>query len=153
MESGDVVLIISLASAPDRILREIAEIGEDTACRRPSPNEWCVIEVVVHLGDVEHRYRARLKRIASEDNLQVPAIWPRSMPEPLPALSEALASFGDERAETVAFLSALASKAWERPAQHATLGATTICKQVQGLIAHDENHLNQIMQTIELIGA
>lgn len=150
--SGNTALIAPLASMPHRIAQTLADVGEDIARRRPWPEEWCAVEVVVHLSDVEYRYRARLKRIASEDNLQVPAIWPRSMPDPLPPLSEALANFRDERAKTVAFLSTLATEAWESPAHHATLGATTVCKQVQGLIAHDEDHLHQIVQTMKVVG-
>jgi len=73
------------------------------------------------------------------------------MPDPLPLLPEALADFRDERARTVAFLSALAPEAWERPAHHATLGATTVRKQVQGLIAHDEDHLRQIVQAMQMV--
>ena len=148
--SSDTALVASLASIPDKIAQMLADADEKIARRRPSPEEWCVAEVVVHLGDVEPRYRARLECIVTEDAPQVPAIWPRSMPDPLPLLSEALANFRNERAKTVAFLSSLSPEAWERPAHHTTLGATTVRKQVQGLITHDEDHLNQIVQTIEL---
>jgi len=154
--SGNTTLVASLASMPNRITQMLADVladvDGDIARRRPSPEEWCVVEAVVHLSDVEPRYRARLERIVTEDAPQVPAIWPRSMPDPLPLLREALANFRNERAKTVAFLSALAPGAWERPAHHATLGATTVRKQVQGLIAHDEDHLTQIVQTMELVG-
>ena len=150
--SGDTALITALASVPDRIARMMAEVDEDTARRHPSPGEWCVVECVIHLSDVEPRDRARLERIASEDNPQVPAIWPRPMPDPLPLLREALADYRDERANTVEFLSTLAPSAWERPAVHATLGTTTLRRQVQGLLDHDEDHLYQITQTVKLVG-
>lgn len=150
--SGDTVLIAFLSSMPERIARMLADVDEDVARRRPLPEGWCVVEVVVHLSDVEPRYRARLERIVTEDAPRVPAIWPRSMPDSLPLLREALGNFRDERARTVARLSALAPQAWERPAHHVTLGTTTVRKQVQGLIAHDEEHLNQIVQTIDLVG-
>lgn len=150
--SSDATLIASLASMPGRIAQMLADVDENIACHGPSPEEWCIVEVIVHLSDVEPRYRARLKRIASEDPPQVPAIWTRSMLDPLPLSGETLANFRDERAKTVAFLSALVHGAWQRPAHHATLGATTLRKQVQLLIAHDEDHLNQTVQTVELVG-
>ncbi len=150
--SSDATLIALLACMPGRIAQMLADVEEDIACHRPSPEEWCIVAVIVHLSDVEPRYRARLRHIASEDTPQVPAIWPRSMPDLFPLLGETLASFRDERAKTVAFLSALAPEAWERPAHHLTLAATTLRNQVQGLIAHDEDHLNQIVQTVELVG-
>jgi hypothetical protein len=144
---SDAGVIASLALIPDRIAQLLVGVDDDTARRRPLPEEWCVVEIVVHLSDVECRYRARLERIVTEDNPRVPAIWPRSMPDPLPLLREALADFHNERTKTVTFLSALTPQAWDRPAYHTTLGATTLRKQVQGLIAHDEDHLNQIVQT------
>lgn len=143
--------LLALASGPTRLAQLLADLGEDAAHRRPSPEEWCVVEVVVHLGDVEPRYRARLERIASEDNPQVPAIWPRPMPDPLPPPDEALAYFRDERTRTVDFLSTLEAGAWDRRAHHATLGATTLLEQVRNLIEHDDNHLHQIVQAIETI--
>lgn len=148
---NDAALIALLASMPDKITQMLADVDESVARHCPSPEEWCIIGVVVHLGDVESRYRARLECIVAEDNPCVPAIWPRSMPDPLPLLREALADFRNERVKTVTFLSALTPQAWDRPAYHATLGATTLRKQVQGLVAHDEDHLNQIIQ-IKAIG-
>jgi len=65
--SSDAELITTLASIPDRIAQMIANVDENIAHRRLSSEEWCVVEVVVHLGDVERRYRARLKRIVTED--------------------------------------------------------------------------------------
>ena len=152
MTSDDAVVTAALASVPDRVTRMVAEIDEDTARRHPLPEEWCIIENITHLSDVEPRYRARLERIALEDNPQVPAIWPRSMPDPLPLLSGVLADFCDERARTMEFLSAIKSDEWERPAYHATLGATTLRMQVQGLLDHDEDHLRQIAQIVKLVG-
>ena len=149
--SSDAALIASLASTPYRIAQMLADVSKDVARHRPLPEEWCVVEIVIHLSDVEPRYRTRLKRIVSEDAPQVPAIWPRPMPDLLPLLPEALANFRGERAKTVALLSALAPEAWERPAHHVTLGATTVRKQVQGLIAHDEDHLRQVAQTMQMI--
>jgi hypothetical protein len=144
---NDAALIALLASMPDKITQMLADVDESVARHCPSPEEWCIIGVVVHLSDVEFRYRARLERIVAEDNPRVPAIWPRSVPDPLPLLREALADFHNERVKTVTFLSALTPQAWDRPAYHTTLGTTTLRRQVRSLIAHDEDHLNQIVQT------
>ena len=73
------------------------------------------------------------------------------MPDPLPQLSSAVAVFEHERAMTVAFLETLALGAWQRGAHLATLGSSTLLKQVQGLIDHDEEHLKQILQTLMML--
>ena len=119
--------------------------------RPPAPDEWCIVEIVGLLGDIESRYRGRFERIVSEDTPQVPAIWPSPMPDPLPQLSNVVAVFEHERAKTVAFLETLALGAWQRGANHATLGSITLLKQVQGLIDHDEEHLKQILQTLMML--
>lgn len=82
----------------------------------------------------------------------MPATWPRSMLDPLPPLSETLANFRHERVKIAAFLSTLVHEVWQHPAYHATLGATTLRKQVQGLIAHDEDRMRQVVEIRELVG-
>jgi hypothetical protein len=63
--------------------------------------------------------------------------------QPLPA---ALSDFRAGRERLLAFLSGLAPEAWDRPAVHETLGATTLALQVQNIINHDLEHLVQLHQ-------
>ena len=145
------VLIDSLTIVPHRIKQILSNLDEDMAHRHPTQDEWCIIEILVHLGDVESRYRGRLECILSEDSPHVSSIWPNPMPDPLPSYSDALAIFRYERTKTIDFLSNLAPEKWQRTVYHATLGPSTLLKQVQGLIDHDEDHLNQIVQTLRSI--
>ena len=144
-------LINSLTIMPHRITQILGDLDEDMAHHRPEQDEWCIIEILVHLGDVESRYRGRLGRIVSEDSPHVPSIWPIQMPDPLPSFSDVFVIFQHERTKTINFLSNLAPDEWQRAVYHATLGPSTLLKQVQGLIAHDEDHLNQIVQTLRSI--
>jgi hypothetical protein len=151
--SNRAAMIDSLASMPRKIDRIVGDIDAEKACRLPAHDQWCIVEILVHLGDVEARYRERLGRIVSEENLHVPAIWPRPMPGPLPSFHDSLAIFQQERTKTIAFLSALTQEAWRREVHHATLGPSTLLKQVQGLIDHDEDHFQQMAETRKLVGA
>ncbi len=101
-------MIDSLASMPRKIRQMVGDSDVEKACMLPGRDQWCLIEILVHLGDIEARYRSRLERILSENTPQVPAIWPSPMPDPLPRLHDVLAVFQHERAKTVAFLSSLA---------------------------------------------
>ena len=148
---GHGVLINSLTIMPDRITQMLGDLDEEVAHHRPEQEEWCIVEILVHLGDVESRYRERLGRIVSEDSPHVPSIWPIQMPDPLPPFCDAFAIFQHERTKTINFLSNLAPNEWQREVHHATLGPSTLRKQVQGLIAHDEDHLNQIGLTLRSI--
>ena len=144
-------LIKSLTIMPHRITQTLDDLDEDMVYRRPEQNEWCIVEILIHLGDVESRYRGRLGRILSEDSPKVPSIWPSPIPDPLPSFPDAFAIFQHERTKTIDFLSNLEPEEWQREAYHATLGPSTMLKQVQGLITHDEDHLNQIIQALKSI--
>jgi uncharacterized damage-inducible protein DinB len=150
MRPGPKSFIDALALAVQRLIQMLDGCDGEWLYRPPAPDEWCVAQTVWHLGDVEARYRQRLERIVTEDTPQVPAIWPGPAPEPLPRIRHAVTVFEQERSRTVAFLTSLKPDAWQRGVHHATLGLSTLQKQVQALIDHDEEHLEQILQTFRM---
>src|SRR5262245_42577163 len=102
------VLIESLQATPRDLERKLRRVSAADALRRPASGEWCLADVVAHLGFMEEPYLARLRRIAAEENPRVPYLHPNAsahdLSRPLPEL---LAEFAERRAATVAFLSAL----------------------------------------------
>jgi uncharacterized damage-inducible protein DinB len=108
---------------------------------------WTLNDVLTHLIYVEGRYQERLRRMVEENNPTVPAILPEDTPLDATADTNALLNqFKEARAETVTFLMSLSPGQWQRPAVHETTGPTTLRFQVQILIEHDIEHMNQIVQ-------
>jgi DinB superfamily len=148
------VLMEALAATPRDLARLLRPVGEATALARPAPDEWCVADVVAHLGTTEVRYQARLRLIVEQDNPRVPYIHPDASAHDLTrALPSLLEEFTARRAETLAFLSGLSQRDWGRPLIHETLGPSRLRDQVQALVDHDSAHLEQIVAVREQIAA
>lgn len=140
------VLIESLAATPNDLARMLRPVNGPTALRRPTPESWCIADVVAHLGEMEVRYLAVLRQIVAEDNPSIPWLSPRpevhDLAQPLGVLLE---QFTANRQETIAFLSGLEQRDWARTLVHATLGPMRLRDRVQALVAHDNEHLDQII--------
>ena len=140
------VLIESLESTPRDLARLLRPIDAAAAHWRPVPDEWCIADVVAHLGYCEAPYLARLQRVVEQDNPFEPALPPDESAHDLAQpLADLLQAFVVRRAETVVFLTGLEQRDWGRPLVHASLGPTKLRDQVQELVAHDNMHLEQLV--------
>jgi len=141
-------LLNQMRSVPDRLAALVADAGP-AACVRPAPGEWSVCEIIGHLCAIESPYRARLARMALEDNPRMAAIGcitgDYDPATPVRILLETLAML---RRETVAFLESLSPLERSRPGIHAELGPVTLRSQVEALSAHDEEHVAHIEKLI-----
>jgi hypothetical protein len=148
------VLIEALESSPRDLARLLRPIDAAAAQWRTAPDEWCIADVVAHLGYCEAPYLARLRRVVEQDNPFEPALLPDERAHDLARpLADLLEAFVARRAETVAFLSGLEQRDWGRALVHATIGPTKLRDQVQELVAHDNLHLEQIVTLRERLEA
>ncbi len=112
---------------------------------RPTPDEWTMHNLLAHLSAAEAPFLKRLRRIVDEDSPWLPYFGPEvAKPEATATRPELLAEWQATREQLLQFLSALPPEAWDRPATHETMGATTLALQVQNLISHDATHLEQL---------
>jgi uncharacterized damage-inducible protein DinB len=140
------VLIEALQSTPRDLARLLRPLNAAAAQWRPAPDDWCIADVVAHLGYCEAPYLARLRRVVEQDNPFEPALLPNESAHDLALpLADLLAAFAARRAETVAFLTGLEQRDWGRPLVHASLGPTKLRDQVQELVTHDNMHLEQVV--------
>lgn len=148
------VLMEALAATPRDLARLLRPVDAATALARPTPDDWCVADVVAHLGYVEPLYLARLRRIAEQDNPYELHLHPNTTAHDLARpLSELFDEFAARRAEMLAFLAGLNQRDWGRPLVHETVGPTKLRDQVQALVTHDNNHLEQIVTLRERLEA
>jgi uncharacterized damage-inducible protein DinB len=146
------VLLEALAATPRDLERMTRRIDAADAVRRPVPGQWCVVDVVAHLADVEERYLARLQRVVALDTPREAAITPHPDAHDLQRpLAEHVAAFAERRAATIAFLSSLEQRDWGRRLVHETEGPSRLRDQVQALVGHDNEHLAQITNLREAL--
>ncbi len=149
------VLMEALEATPRDLSRSLRRVNPAAALARPDPAGWCIADVVAHLADMELRYLERLRRVLAEENPTVPALDPRPELHEVATrpLDELLGQFLEGRAATLAFLAGLAQRDWGRPLVHEVQGPTRLRDQVQALVGHDNEHLVQIADLRERIGA
>jgi hypothetical protein len=113
------------------------------AAGQPPPGEWTPAEIASHLIAVERQvWQGRLATLESEPE-------PRWSPqEPGLAtdfegadLETVLAAFTDERARTVATVTAFDDAAWARAGNHDVYGRLDIAGLLRVAIDHDAEHL------------
>jgi uncharacterized damage-inducible protein DinB len=144
----------ALAATPRDLARMLRPVSAADALRRPAADQWCVADVVAHLGTTEPRYHERLRLIIEQDNPRVPYIHPDERAHDLTRpLSSLLEEFAARRAETLAMLGGLSQRDWGRPLVHETLGPSRLRDQIQMLVDHDSAHLEQIVALREQLEA
>ncbi|MBK8901290.1 MAG: DinB family protein [Anaerolineaceae bacterium] len=144
------VLLDALASMPKDLGFMLRRAEETAVHHRPTPQDWSIADVLVHLAAIEPLYLARLQKIVAEERPFLPYLHPETKPEPDPRpLAELVTAVGEARQQTLTFLHACKAGDWQRPAVHETLGDTKFRFVVQLLVDHDTEHLNQIIQIQE----
>ncbi len=152
MDKRYVMLIDALRGTVADLRRLTKPVSESDALLRPSMHEWCVKDVLAHLGDVEPQMRARYERIVTLDNPHEPFINPNPAAHNLKLTAAALIdAFDAERKRTIAMLETLSQAQWLRVCTHATFGVTRLRQQVEILIGHDNEHLAQLVSLREFL--
>ncbi len=137
-----------LRQVPDLIDEIIDGRSDDELGRRPSPDEWSVLEVCCHLRDYAEIEGERVRRLVEEDE---------------PALAsydqEALARGRDYQGDDIwrvrtalrAFwgglayqLEGLTEEQWERAGSHPEIGRVTVRSRAERQAAHAQEHLSQL---------
>ncbi|HWQ14717.1 MAG TPA: DinB family protein [Roseiflexaceae bacterium] len=143
------ILIESMRSTLRDLARLLRPVSAGQALWRPAPDAWCIAEVVAHLAYVEPRYLARLRRVVAEDTPAVEYIDDPGGHDLARPLDEHLQEFVARREETVAFLRGLRQADWGRRLVHPVYGLGRLRDHVQIFVAHDNEHLEQIVQLRE----
>jgi hypothetical protein len=133
--------------------RQIAQLtrGLDAASlrARPRDGEWCLTEVMAHLGDLEHLlFLPRLRRILLEERPAFPAFdlaaWERERDHRARDFAAELDGFARARSETIAFLDQLPPGAAERVGLSGHFGPVTLAQYATHALDHDLEHLGQM---------
>jgi hypothetical protein len=146
------------------LIAQLAQFAEDfgNALKAPDINwtksppggGWSLTEVACHLRDVEREvHQSRIRAILGERDAFLPGVvadaWAEERRYRGQNGPEALGSFLSARLETLQLLSAIDERMWERRAQHAFFGSTSLQELVYLIAQHDAAHWEQ---TVALLG-
>ncbi len=137
-----------LRQVPDLIDEALQGLSDDELRRRPSPDEWSILEVCCHLRDAAEEEGVRIRRLVEEDG-------PTLEPYDQEALARERNYQGDDprrvRIALRAFwgglayhLEGLTDQEWERSGAHPEVGAVSVRSRAEAEVEHARAHLDQL---------
>lgn len=147
--AGEMQPAISLLGKTPQLLETLlGDLPGELLDWKPSPDRWCISEVLAHLAALEQVYADRVQRMVAEDS---PALAKYDL-EGAKARkdyshgsgAENLANFLRMRRSTTAMLAKLPASAGARVGVHSELGTITLAHMLHEWASHDLGHLRQI---------
>jgi hypothetical protein len=146
-------ILTILAAGPNDVAAAVAGLDDATLRRKPSPDEWCVKEIVAHLLETELLFTRRVSAIFAHDGPGLPTI---TTPVPPWKLHEGkgyvelpsediVARLRATRTATLALVGTLSPAQWARRGSNIE-GTTTVLDLGTWLANHDLGHLVQVRQ-------
>jgi rubrerythrin len=146
-------ILAILAAGPDDVAGAVAGLDDAALRRKPSPDEWCVKEIVAHLLETELLFTRRVNATLAHDGPGLPTITSPVPPWKLhegkgyieQPIEEIVARLRATRAATLALVGGLSPAAWARRGSSLG-GAASVLDLGTWLANHDLGHLVQVRQ-------
>jgi hypothetical protein len=135
--------------SPKEIAAAVSGLPENVLRYKPSPEQWCVLEVLGHLADAEIIYAYRLRQMLADTKPIIAPIdqnaWTRNLNYLDSPPSELVAFYGLGRHHNLRLLRSLKVSDLSKPAFHPELEREmTVAELVERMGAHGVGHLQQI---------
>ena len=138
-------VIAEYEAGPAKVRAAVAGLTRDELTARPSPGEWSILEVVVHLADSDAISIDRMKRMLIEDNppllnadesAYIARLFPHDQD-----LDDALVLMEVGRRQFARTLRKLPPAAFARTGVHNLGGTKTVGGMVASYTKHIDDHL------------
>ena len=135
--------------SPKEIAAAVSGLPDKVLRYKPSPDKWCVLEVLGHLADIEIAYGYRLRQMLADENPTIAPIdqdaWARNLNYMNSAPAELVAFYGLARHHNLRLLRSLDATAYSKSAYHPELQRQfTVAELVERVGSHGAGHLAQI---------
>jgi uncharacterized damage-inducible protein DinB len=135
--------------SPKQIAAAVSGLPEKTLHYKPSPEKWCILEILGHLADVEIVYAYRLRQMLADKKPVIAPMdqnaWAQNLGYTETPAPELVALYGLNRHHTLQLLRRLKSGDLEKSAFHPELKHdVTVAEYVEKMGSHGVNHLAQI---------
>ena len=123
-------------------------ISESAYRWKPSPDKWCLLEVICHLYDEEREdFRARTKSTLETPERALvqfdPEAWVTERKYMEQDYEQKLGQFLAERQQSIQWLQSLENPKWDNAYQHPKYGPLTAHHFLSNWLAHDYLHIRQ----------
>jgi len=135
--------------SPKEIAAVVSGLSEKVLCYKPSPEQWCVLEILGHLADAEIIYGYRLRQMLADTKPVIAPIdqdaWTRNLNYLNSPAVELVAFYGLGRHHNMRLLRSLQTADLARSAFHPEMQREmTVADLVERMGGHGTAHLRQI---------
>ena len=141
--------ILQFSKNRDCFKSVLSGLSEKELLWRPSPEKWCLLEIICHLHDEEREdFRARLEVLLNtEDDPFTPIDpegWVREREYLNKDYQQTLDAFIDERNKSISWLKSIEEFNKDAYRDHKYFGKMTAELVINNWLAHDYLHIRQI---------
>ncbi len=135
--------------SPKEIAATVSGLSEKVLRYKPSPEKWCVLEILAHLADVEIIYGYRLRQMLADAKPVIAPLdqdaWARNLNYLDSPASELVAFYGLGRHHILRLLRSLKASDFSKSAFHPEMQRdVTVADLVERMGGHGAAHLQQI---------
>jgi hypothetical protein len=134
---------------PKKIAAAVLGLPEKTLRHKPSPDKWCILEILGHLADMEILYAYRIRQMLADKDPVIAPIdqdaWAKNLGYLESSPPELVALYGLNRHAAVRLLRRLKAEDLQKSARHPELDHRVTVGDYVGMMSkHGPNHLEQI---------
>ncbi len=138
-----------IAKGPESFAAAVKGVSEKTLRYKPSPEKWCITEILAHIGDSEIVFGHRIRHALAEDKPHFSPMnqdaWAAALGYMEAGAAEHLETYSVARRANVRLLRRLKASDLERGGFHPEKNRVqTVAEIIQYMSEHDPNHLGQI---------
>jgi DinB superfamily len=135
--------------SPKQIAAAVSGLPEKTLRYKPSPDQWCILEVLGHLADIEIVYAHRFRQMLADKKPVIAPMdqdaWAQNLGYMDTSVPELIALYGLNRHYSLQLLRRIKPGDLEKSAFHPELKHdVTVAEYVERLATHGAGHLAQI---------
>jgi hypothetical protein len=135
--------------SPKEIAAAVLGLPDKTMRYKPSPDKWCILEILGHLADIEIVFAHRLRQMLADKKPVIAPMdqdaWTQNLGYMGTPVPELIALYGLNRHHNVQLLRRLKLADLGKSAFHPELkGDVTVADYVEKVGTHGANHLQQI---------
>jgi hypothetical protein len=143
--------------SPKEIAAAILGLPDATLRYKPSPEKWCILEILAHLADMEIVLSYRIRQMLADEKPVIAPIdqdaWARNLGYMESSPAELIALYGLNRHATLQLLRRLKPEDLKKSAYHPeSKQDATVAEMVGRIGVHGANHLGQIERLKKEVG-
>ena len=135
--------------SPKQIATAVLGLHDKTLRYKPSPDKWCILEILGHLADIEIVFAHRFRQMLADKKPVIAPMdqdaWAQNLGYMETPAPELVALYGLNRHHNLQLLRRLKPGDMEKSAHHPELQHdVTVADYVEKIGTHGANHLQQI---------